>query len=152
MTAEGNLFFFNLSRSVSKVVLLPDWEIQQSIDQKRLRKRAFHTYSHARQANLCDHARAAGLNGLDLGLRPRSTPESLRQLVPIKVFTRSRLDGAEGSARVPADEAAVVGGGRTSERAVLLGSVAVRGEGLWQLGSGRCWMDTGAVVDGFCRN
>lgn len=94
------------------------------------------------------HAGSTGLNGLNLGIRPRQPVEPLWELGAVKELALLGLHGAQGSARAAANGA--LGEGGTAERAVLLGLGAVVREGVRECPGGRGRVRTRRVVDGFC--
>lgn len=92
------------------------------------------------------HAGAAGLDGLDLGLAPRETAETSRELSAIEELARGGLDGAERGAGLTADAAGGEGG--ATERAVLLSLGSVGGEGVRESSGGRGGVNARSVVHG----
>lgn len=96
---------------------------------------------------LSEHARAASLDGLHLGLSPGETAEAGGQLRTIEELAGLGLNGAQGRARVAANGA--VEGGAT-EGTVLLGLGAVGGERVGESTSGGSRVDARSVVNGPC--
>lgn len=93
------------------------------------------------------HASTAGLDGLDLGLGPRQTTETSRQLSAVEELASLGGDGAEGGARLGSDAAAELS---TAKGAVLLGLRAVGGERVGKGANGGSGVDSRSVVNGLC--
>lgn len=93
------------------------------------------------------HASTAGLDGLDLGLGPRQTTETSRQLSAVEELASLGGDGAEGGARLGSDAAAELS---TAKGAVLLGLGAVGGERVGKGANGGSGVDSRSVVNGLC--
>ena len=101
---------------------------------------------------------AAALDGLDLLDGPRGPAEAGREVVTVEEEAVGRLDGGKGGTRGTTD--AALGGASPGllERAVLLGALAVLGEGVVGAGrevggegaAGAGRVSPGAVVDGSC--
>jgi hypothetical protein len=81
--------------------------------------RHLHVFASSKQAG------TAGLDGLDLGLRPCQTLEALGQLGAVKVQSLSCLDGAKGGAGPVANEAVCGEGSRGVQRTMLLSLLSV---------------------------
>jgi hypothetical protein len=94
---------------------------------------------------LCEHARAASLNGLHLGLSPGETAETGGQLSAVKELAGLGLDGAQRGTGGAADAAIE---GRATEGAVLLSLSTVSGEGVRESSGGRGGVDARRVVNG----
>ena len=94
---------------------------------------------------LCEQARAASLNGLNLSLSPGQTAEACGKLGAIEVLALLGLDGAQGGTGVAANGA--VEGGAT-EGTVLLGLGTVGGERVRERASRRGGVNTRSVVNG----
>lgn len=97
------------------------------------------------RGRLCKQARAAGLNGLNLGLGPGQTAEACGKLGAIEELALLGLDGAQGSTGVTANGA--VEGGAT-EGTVLLSLSTVGGERVRERAGGRGGVNTRRVVNG----
>lgn len=95
---------------------------------------------------LREHAGAAGLDGLNLGLAPRETAETSRELSAIEELARAGLNGAERRSGLTADAASGEGG--ATERAVLLCLGSVGGEGVRESSGGRGGVNARTVVHG----
>lgn len=93
---------------------------------------------------LREHAGAAGLDRLDLGLAPGQTAEASGKLSAVEELASSGLDGAQGRAGHVADAAG--GEGSATERAVLLSLGSVGGEGVRESSGGRGGVDTRSVI------
>lgn len=93
---------------------------------------------------LCEHARAASFNGVNLGLSPGKTAEARGELSTIEELADLGLDGAQGGASGATDGA--VEGGAT-ERAVLLSLSTVGSERVRERAGGRGGVDARRVVD-----
>lgn len=77
------------------------------------------------RGHLCEHARAASLDGLHLSLGPGETAETRGKLSAVEELAVLGLDGAKRRARVAADGAVE---GSATERTVLLSLRAVGSE------------------------
>ena len=94
--------------------------------------------------HLCEHAGAAGLDGLDLGLRPGHPLEACGKLGTVEVKALACLNGAEGRTGSASDAGVVAG---LVQRAVLLCLLAVAGEGLRERVGWGGWVGLRSVVD-----
>jgi hypothetical protein len=91
------------------------------------------------------HGRGAtALDGLHLGEGPRQLGELERQLRAVKVLAAGGLDGTQGGARRLADAG---DGARAVQGPVLLGLLAVLGEGGGEGVGGRGRVGLGRAVD-----
>lgn len=97
---------------------------------------------------LREHAGAARLDGLDLGLAPGETTEARRELGTVKEFTRRRADGTQRGSGLGADTGVE---GSATERAVLLGLGPVGSEGVRESTGGRGRVNARSVVHGLCK-
>lgn len=95
------------------------------------------------------HAGTSGLNGLDLGLRPRQAAETSRQLSAIEELAGLGGNGTQGRAGLGSDVAAELG---AAEGAVLLGLGAVGGERVRESAHGGGGVHARRVVNGLCVN
>lgn len=99
---------------------------------------------------------AAALDGLDLLDGPGGPAEAGREVVTVEEEAVGRLDGGQGRTRGTTDAALSGASPGLLERAVLLGALAVLGEGVVGAGrevggEGTAWagrVSPGAVVDG----
>lgn len=105
--------------------------------------------AHSRVENiLVAEAGTAGLNGLNLSLRPWQTVEAGRQFSTIEELTLLGLNRTQRSTWDTADGALAERG--TSKRTVLLGLDAVGSERVGQNTGGRSGVSTRAVVYRLC--
>lgn len=95
--------------------------------------------------HLCKLASTAGLDGIDLGLRPCHALEACGELGAVEEKALACLDRTKGRTGSAADAAGEVPG--LIQRAVLLGLLAVAGKGLWQGVGWGGWVGLGGVVD-----
>lgn len=98
---------------------------------------------------------ATALDGLDLLDSPGGPAETGRKLVAVEEKALARLDGRQSGARGTANTTLTGAGPGLLERAVLLGALAILGEGVGRevageglAGAGR--VRPGGVVDGGC--
>lgn len=98
---------------------------------------------------------AAALDSLDLLDGPDGAPEARGQLVAVEELALGRLDGGERRGRSAADATLGGAGPCAAQGAVLLGAVAVLGEGAGAAGEvggegvgGTGWVGLGGVVNG----
>lgn len=94
-------------------------------------------------------AGTARLHRIDLGLRPRQSLEARGELRSVEEESLAGLDGAEGSSGCAADVATHYAGVlvRLVQGAMLLGFLAVAGEGLGERVRRGCWVRVRGVVD-----
>lgn len=101
---------------------------------------------------------ATALDGLDLLDSPGGPAEAGRELVAVEEEALAGFDGRQSGARGTANTTLTGAGPRLLERAILLGALAILGEGV--VGAGRevagerlaraGWVRPGSVVDGGC--
>lgn len=101
---------------------------------------------------------ATALDGLDLLDSPGGPAEAGRELVAVKEKALARLDGRQSGARGTANTTLTGACPGLLERAVLLGALAILGEGVVGAGrevagerlAGAGWVRPGGVVNGGC--
>lgn len=97
---------------------------------------------------------ATALDGLDLLDSPSVPAEAGRELVAVEEETLARLDGRQSSTRGTANSTLAGASPGLLERAILLGALAILGEGAGEVtGEGLAWagrVRPGGVVDGGC--
>lgn len=114
------------------------WDFCQ---QKHPRKESSDLFSHLRE-----HAGAARLDSLNLGLAVGQTAEASRKLRAVEEFTRGGADGAKRGTRLTTD----AGVERSATKgAVLLSLGAVSDERVRKNAGGRSRVNARSVVDGF---
>ena len=99
--------------------------------------------------HLCEHACTTRLDSIDLSLREGHALEACGKLGTVEVEALACLNGTKGRARSASNTAGVISG--LVQGAVLLGLLAVAGEGLGQRVSGGGWVRLRSMVD-VCRS